>query len=485
MFTHARTPADRTRRRPWHLFVVALILALIGTAFSVPLQSRADSGSIRTWSPPSGTAANSDYTVSVRSAGTAAWTDLFTYKVKLGHQDGSTFDASMVNFDFSGTIDVRVVFHAAPLTEYEIRPTSYGISGTKSGDTVTFSLTQGVDAPRKVVFRANGDWEQRTLHILTASPEADAPDPSDPNVFVVQPGQAAPFQLPAGKDTYYFAPGEHTLPRGMWAEFDLGAEYPLDRIELAQTTFQIGIGMTPTAYPNKFTIETKRTASDPYQLAVDGRGNTQTGVITPTFAPKTARYIRLNLLGSLTAAGFQFSNAASELRAFAGASGNLAQGRAVAGATPDFVALTDGSASTAYASESGYGNWHAGETFFIRESSTVYLAPGSVVHGGFASDGVSDITIAPRHPRRQHPHARRGRAGRGQNRSDLADGRQRQPRRGHHDPRLDDVDGRDELRDSTSGTRHQHPRLRGQRRRDPLQRIVRRHRIRRLHPHPG
>ncbi|MFP3422462.1 hypothetical protein R0K19_24130, partial [Bacillus sp. SIMBA_161] len=61
-----------------------------------------------------------------------------------------------------------------------------------------------------------------------------------------------------------------------------------------------------------------------------------------------------------------------------------------------FAALTDGSASTPYASTSGYGNWHAGETFFIREASTVYLAPGSLVHGGFASDGVSDITIRGR-----------------------------------------------------------------------------------------
>ncbi len=390
------TPARRARRKPWLLIVAAVALALAASVLAAPLESRADSGAIRTWSPPSGTAANSDYTVSVRSSGTSAWTDLFTYNVKLGHQDGSTFDASMGTFDFSGTIDVRVHFHAAPLTSYDIRPASYGVSGTKSGDTVTFSLTQGVDAPRKIVFRANDDWEQRTLHILTASPESDAPNPDDPNVFVVQPGQAAPFQLPTGKDTYYFAPGEHTLPRGMWAEFDLGAEYPLDRIELAQTTFQIGIGMTPTAYPNKFTIETKRAASDPYQSAVDGTGNTQTGVVASTFAPKTARYIRLNLLGSSTTTGFQFSNAVSELRAFAGSSANLAQGRAVAGATPDFPALTDGSTSTAYASESGYGNWHAGETFFIRESSTVYLAPGSVVHGGFASDGVSGITIRGR-----------------------------------------------------------------------------------------
>ncbi len=395
MNTSRQAPPLRSSSRWTLLAAIALVVALLDGALGAPMRSSADTGTIRTWSPPVGTAANPDYSVSVRAL-SGAWTDLFTYRVKLGHQDGSTFDASMVNFDFSGTIEVRVTFAAATLGTYDIRPTSYGISGTKSGNSVTFSLSQKADAPRKVVFRANGDWEQHTLHILTAAPETDAPDPAAPNVFVVQPGQAAPFQLPAGKDTYYFAPGAHTLPRGMWAEFDLGAEYPLDRIQLAQATFKIGIGMMPTAYPNKFTVETKRTAADPYQLVVDGTGNTQTGEVTKTFAPKTARYVRLNLLGSSTTTGFQFSNAVSEFRAFAGASGNLAQGHAAAGATPDFFALADGSTATAFASASGYGNWHAAETFFIRESSTVYLAPGSVVHGAFASDGVSDIMIRGR-----------------------------------------------------------------------------------------
>ncbi|AMB60207.1 hypothetical protein AWU67_16590 [Microterricola viridarii] len=302
----------------------------------------------------------------------------------------------MVNFDFTGTIDVRVSYNAAPLTSYEIRPSSYAIAGTQSSNTVTFPLTQNTDAPRKLVFRANGSWEGATLHLLTNPLEVNAPDPSAANVFTVQPGQEAPLQLPQGKDTYYFAAGEHTLPRGMWAEFDLGAEYPLDRIQLAQSTFQIGIGMTPTAYPNKYTVETKRAASDPYTLAVDGRSNTQTGEVTNTFTPRAARYIRVKLLGSATATGFQFSNAVSEFRAFAGSSGNLAQGRAAAGAMPNFATIADGSTTSAYASESGYGNWHSGETFFIRESSTVYLAPGSLVHGAFGSDGISNITIRGR-----------------------------------------------------------------------------------------
>lgn len=376
--------------------LLAVVLMLSISLLTTPAKSWADGGTLQTWQPPSGTAANPDFTVNVRASGTAAWTELFTYRVKLGHQNGSTFDASMVNFDFNGTVDVRVTYNAAPLNTFEIRPSSYAIAGAHAGDTVSFQLTQNATAPRKLVFRANGEWEEHTLHLLTNPIDTSTPDPAAANVYVVQPGQAAPFQLPAGKDTYYFAAGEHTLPRGMWAEFDLGAEYPLDRIQLAQTTFQIGIGMTPTAYPNRFTVETKRAASDPYTLTVDGRTNTQTGELTKTFAPKTARFIRLNLLGSSTTTGFQFSNAMSEFRAFAGGSGNLAQAHAAAGATPDFFALADGNTATAYASESGYGNWHAGESFFIRESSTVYLAPGSRVHGAFASDGVSNITIRGR-----------------------------------------------------------------------------------------
>lgn len=116
-------------------------------------------------------------------------------------------------FDFSGSVDVKVTYH---------------------GGTLTFTMEQGVTAPRKIAVRINNDWYTRVLHVLTNPIEQDAPQPTDANVYAINPGDSVPAELPAGKTVYYFKPGQHDLPRGLWLDVDLGTECARDRVQLDQ-----------------------------------------------------------------------------------------------------------------------------------------------------------------------------------------------------------------------------------------------------------
>jgi arylsulfatase A-like enzyme/DUF1680 family protein len=340
------------------------------------------------WNPPPGTPVNTTYSVQVRLHGQKEWKDLFVYNIKVGHQKGPRTDASMVNFNFSGTVDLKVIYNRGEIQSLDIRPHSYGIQANRRKDTLLFSLSQNEPAPRKLVLRVNNDWEALCLHIVTNPPEEKAPTPSDPSVYVVHPGDEIPFILPKGKNTYYFMPGVHSLPQGLWVELDLGAVYPVDRIALEQGRFRGGF------YPQKFQVETKLSLREDYSVAYDGTGNTDTGYTEKRFPPKNTRYVRLLLLGSNVDHGFFLSNVVREFKVFAGdKSPNLALHHAIAGAMPGFQKAVDGS-SLEYASVSGYGNWHAGESFFVaRDSTTLYIAPGAVVKGAICADGINHITI--------------------------------------------------------------------------------------------
>jgi len=350
---------------------------------------------VRVWNPPPGTPSNSDFEVQVRKAGDSSWTDLFEYEVKVGHQDGSLASSSMVNFDFDGTVDIKVTYAAGTLSTYDIRPTSYGIAPVRSGNTLVFSITQDADSPRKIVVRINGGWEEDVLHLVTNPIEKDAVPESASNVYVVEPGDEIPLRLPAGKDTYYFKPGVHHLPRGMWAELDLGAVYPLDKLVLAQGK---AAGASATVLPQKFVLETKTNEADAYALTYDGTANTVAGTITRTFPATNARYVRLMLTGNNGASRDFLSSFVNELELYAaGGTTNVALNKAVAGAMPGYGRIADGDSATTWRSASEYGNWHAGESFFLSQNDyKVYMSAGSVVKGSFMGDGTSNVSITGR-----------------------------------------------------------------------------------------
>ncbi|TXK79625.1 glycosyl hydrolase family 28 protein [Paenibacillus sp. N3.4] len=357
------------------------------------------SNMINVWSPPVGTTPNLTFEVQVKPSDESLWVDLFVYNVKLGHQDGTVFNSSMVNFDFSGSLDVKVTYQGETINCYDIRPNSYGINAAQMGNTLIFSITQNDASPRKIVIRINDSWNTENLHILTNPLETNVPSEVDPNVYLIHPGDPIPLQLPAGKDTYYFKPGFHTLPKGSWVEVDLGATYSIDRIDLGQAIIKMqGLGMEPLSYPNRFLVETKLNESEPYTTAYDGTSNTLIGYMTKSFPQRKARYVRLLLLGSNVATGWVFSNSISAFKIYeAGGTLNLAKNRAIAGAMPSYKHAVDGNEHTSYGTSSNYGNWHSGESFFIsRNNTTVYMAPGAVCYGSISSDEVDHVTIRGR-----------------------------------------------------------------------------------------
>ena len=343
------------------------------------------------WEPPAGTPENRLFNVQVRNAGEQEWKNLFVYNVKVGHQHAVPKNSSMVVFDFSGVVEMKISY-TRKIRSFEMRPGSYGIEAVQNGNELCFTLEQNADAPRKLVLRLNESWDEECLHILTNIPEQNAPSPDDSDVYVIRPGDSIPLQLPEGKNIYFFAPGNHSLPRGLWVEIDLGAVFNVDRIGIATGSF------AKKTHPQKYIVEAKTKENESYTTLFDGTKNTKIDYFTQKFSPKRARFVRLRLLGSNVSEGYIFSNAINEFEIYeTGKRENLAKGRAVAGAMTGYQKATDGNTNTPFSSKHQYGNWHSGESFFIsKDNCTVYIAAGAVVKGSLLSDGENNVTVRGR-----------------------------------------------------------------------------------------
>lgn len=356
-----------------------------------------------TWGAPAGTASNATWTVDVREANSATWIPLFVYAVRIGHQDASEplarlvglisdgpVDTSLVKFDFDGEVEIRATFRKGKLKKWTLSPASYAIPARQEGNTLLFSVRQNVSAPRKIVIRANDNWEEDCLHLLSNPPEQNAPQVTDANVQVIEPGQEIPRTLPIEKTVYYFQPGVHVLPRGVWLDVDLGTVKRVDRFDL------ISGPVTPFLVPGgqNYRIEYRETNTEAWRVAAEDLANEIIDPVGVRFPAVDARYIRLTLLGNTTAkrpAGFNYlhANHITAFRLYAeGSEQDCADGKAVNGSSAGFASVT--------ASENSmpYGNVWSGETFLIpRSETTVYLAAGAVLKGAIGAEGLSNVTI--------------------------------------------------------------------------------------------
>lgn len=126
-----------------------------------------------------------------------------------------TEQASMINFDFEGTIKLRIVC-AWEIFYARVLPLSKGIvpiRGEKNkGDEVSFEISE----PGQYILEING--LHKPLHIFANPMETDKPDPYAPNVEFRNPDEklnfpgnfyGRPTVLPEGKDILYFGPGVH------------------------------------------------------------------------------------------------------------------------------------------------------------------------------------------------------------------------------------------------------------------------------------
>lgn len=134
---------------------------------------------------------NDDYTVKVRQVGEKDWVDLYEYNVKVDMDTKS--DATMVQFDFSGKVEVLVQKNNGELRSAVVRPLSKGIQPEIDGNFLLFTL----DKPQKLSVEFNGD-RLNNLHVFANPIIENVPDKSDPNVMYFESGIHEPTDV-AGK----------------------------------------------------------------------------------------------------------------------------------------------------------------------------------------------------------------------------------------------------------------------------------------------
>ena len=117
--------------------------------------------------------------------------DLFVYDVMVNHEhiwnaNTQPTTTPMAYFDFEGTAVVRVRMPGLdkPVESAQVLPLSRGITPVVEDGTVRFTLTE--PGQYTVVFN---DSVHRALHLFANPPETDVPDPEDPNVFWIGPGE--------------------------------------------------------------------------------------------------------------------------------------------------------------------------------------------------------------------------------------------------------------------------------------------------------
>ena len=148
---------------------------------------------------------NDDYTVRVRVPD-GEWQDLFEYKVQVDMD--RVQDASMVQFDMQGRVEVMVKKNNGLIQQVDIRPTASGIAYRKQQNAIFFEL----DQPRYLSVEFNGD-RLHNLHIFANPLEVERYMEDSPGVMYFGPGVHRPKDLPNNQirvpshTTVYLAPG--------------------------------------------------------------------------------------------------------------------------------------------------------------------------------------------------------------------------------------------------------------------------------------
>lgn len=158
-------------------------------AASLLLGGAALADTLRTYSVPPAllySAHNDDFTVRVRTPG-GEWRDVYEYRMEV--DTDTKQNASMVYFDFEGTVELEVLKNNGRFDEVSVAPLSSKVRPQRAGAIVRMTLTR----PERFSLQFDDD-RLHNLHIIAGKP---------------------PAPRPGGDNVVYFGPGVHTPPPGL------------------------------------------------------------------------------------------------------------------------------------------------------------------------------------------------------------------------------------------------------------------------------
>jgi len=163
-------------------------LAAIGVALAMPALATAQDR-LQIYPVPAPlmyVAHNDDFTVRVRQPG-GRWQDLYEYRVLI--DTDTKQNASMVYFDFEGTVEIEVQKNNGTFNQVDVAPLSSTVKPQGAGSIIRMTLTK----PESFSIQFDDD-RLHNLHIIAGKP---------------------PVPRLAGENVRYFGPGVHTPPDGM------------------------------------------------------------------------------------------------------------------------------------------------------------------------------------------------------------------------------------------------------------------------------
>ena len=117
--------------------------------------------------------------------------ELFVYDVMVNHEhiwnaNTQPTTTPMTYFDFEGTarMEIRMPGLEREVESAEVLPPPAGHRAGGGGRRVRFTITE----PGQYTVVFNGSVN-KAVHIFANPPETDVPDPDDPNVFYIGPGE--------------------------------------------------------------------------------------------------------------------------------------------------------------------------------------------------------------------------------------------------------------------------------------------------------
>lgn len=200
------TTASMSRARIPRRFSARFVLTIAAVALSggFPLARASAEDILRTYPVPAGllySAHNDDYTVRVRKPG-EPWQDLYEYRVQV--DTDTRQNASMVYFDFEGTVEIEVLKNNGRFDTVSVAPRSSLVRVDRAGSLVRMTLTR----PERFSLQFDDDL-LHNLHILAGHLPPAAPTGS--NVQIFGPGLHMP---PAGSDVFPVKSGERIYLEG-------------------------------------------------------------------------------------------------------------------------------------------------------------------------------------------------------------------------------------------------------------------------------